>query len=244
MEAIILAGGLGTRLASRLSGVPKPMALVAGRPFLQILLNQLEEAGCTRVLLSVGHLHEVIRGHFGPAYGGMRIDYAVEEMPLGTGGAIRNALAMAREDAVLVLNGDTFLEADYAAMMRFHRAEDVAMTMAVAWQDDVARYGGVLVSERRVIGFQEKGQPGGGRSRAGQSHAGLINAGLINAGAYVLNRDFEWPAELEGKFSFETQLLTPRVNELRPAAFVVSGYFLDIGVPEDFDRAQTELARY
>ncbi len=229
MEAIILAGGLGTRLASRLSGVPKPMAPVAGRPFLQILLNQLKEAGCTRVLLSVGHLHAVIRDHFGQSYGGMRIGYAIEEMPLGTGGAIRKALALAREDAVLVLNGDTFLEADYAAMMRFHRTEDAAMTMAVAWQDDVARYGGVVVSDRHVIGFQEKGRKG---------------AGWINAGAYVLNHDFEWPAELEGRFSFEKQVLTPRVSELRPAAFTVSGYFLDIGVPEDFDRAQTELARF
>lgn len=229
MEAIILAGGLGTRLASRLSGVPKPMAPIAGRPFLEILLNQLKEAGCTRVLLSVGHLHAVIRDHFGQSYGGMRIDYAAEELPLGTGGAIRNALALAREDAVLVLNGDTFLDADYAAMMRFHRAEDAAMTMAVAWQDDVARYGGVVVTDRRVVGFQEKGQS---------------QAGWINAGAYVLNRDFEWPAELESRFSFEKQVLTPQVSELRPAAFIVSGYFLDIGVPEDFDRAQTELARF
>jgi D-glycero-alpha-D-manno-heptose 1-phosphate guanylyltransferase len=187
----------------------------------------------------VGHLHDVIRDHFGQSNGGMRIDYAIEEMPLGTGGAIRNALTLAREDAVLVLNGDTFLEADYAAMMRFHRAEDAAMTMAVAWQDDVARYGGVVVSERRVVGFQEKG-----RSGAGQSHAGWINAG-----SYVLNRDFEWPAEIEdrfsgGKFSFENQVLAPQVGKLRPAAFIVSGYFLDIGVPEDFDRAQTELARF
>jgi D-glycero-alpha-D-manno-heptose 1-phosphate guanylyltransferase len=228
MEAIILAGGLGTRLASRLSGVPKPMAPIAGRPFLDILLNQLKEAGCTRVLLSVGHLHEAIRGHFGQSYGGMRIDYAIEETPLGTGGAIRNALAQAREDAALVLNGDTFLEADYAAMMRFHRAEEAAMTMAVAWQDDISRYGGVVVNDRRVIAFQEKGQP---------------RAGLINAGAYVLDRDFPWPAELAGRFSFEHQVLAPRVGELRPAAFIVSGYFLDIGVPEDYDRAQRELAQ-
>jgi D-glycero-alpha-D-manno-heptose 1-phosphate guanylyltransferase len=234
MEAIILAGGLGTRLASRLSGVPKPMAPIAGRPFLEILLNQLKEGGCTRVLLSVGHLHEAIRGHFGQSYGGMRIDYAIEETPLGTGGAIRNALAQAREDAALVLNGDTFLEADYAAMMRFHRAEDAAMTMAVAWQDDISRYGGVVVNERRVVGFQEKVP-----LRAGQ-----LRAGLINAGAYVLNRDFPWPAELAGKFSFEEQVLAPRIGELRPAAFIVSGYFLDIGVPEDYDRAQRELAQF
>ncbi len=234
MEAIILAGGLGTRLAGRLSGVPKPMAPIAGRPFLEILLHQLREAGCTRVLLSVGYLHEVIRGHFGQSCGGLRIDYAIEQTPLGTGGAMRNALAQVREDAALVLNGDTFLEADYAAMMRFHRTEDATMTMAVARQDDISRYGGVVVSDRHVVAFQEKGQ-----LRAGQ-----LRAGLINAGAYVLNRDFPWPAELTGRFSFEEQVLAAHVGELRPAAFIVSGYFLDIGVPEDYDRAQTKLAQF
>src|SRR5580658_4214980 len=108
MEAIVLAGGLGTRLASRLHGLPKPMAPVAGRPFLEILLNQLHRSGCTRVLLAVGHRHSVIQDHFGASFHGIEIDYAVESVPLGTGGAIRLALAHAREESVLVLNGDTF----------------------------------------------------------------------------------------------------------------------------------------
>ena len=120
MEAIVLAGGFGTRLATRLGGVPKPMALVAGRPFLEILLTQLQRAGCTRVVLSVGHLHSVIQDHFGASFLGMRVDYAIESVPLGTGGAIRLALKQIREESVLVLNGDTFLQADYADMMRFH----------------------------------------------------------------------------------------------------------------------------
>jgi len=229
MEAIVLAGGLGTRLAARLQGVPKPMAPVAGRPFLEILLNQLDRAGCASVLLSVGHLHQVIQDHFGPSYRGMRLDYVIESVPLGTGGAIRAALPRATADHVLVLNGDTFLLADYAAMMRFHVAEGRELTMAVTHQGNIARYGGVLVEERRIIGFQEKGRTG---------------PGWINAGAYVLHRDLQWPVELAERFSFETDFLAPETGHLGPAAYEVDGFFLDIGVPEDLDRAQTELAGF
>jgi D-glycero-alpha-D-manno-heptose 1-phosphate guanylyltransferase len=227
MEAIILAGGLGTRLAARLEGVPKAMAPVAGRPFLELLLGQLRRVGCTRAILSVGHLHAVIQSHFGTAFEGMRIDYVVESQPLGTGGGIRAALARAFEDAVLAMNGDTFLEADYAEMMRFHKAEGAAATIAVVHRDDVARYGSVVVEQRCVVAFEEKGGAG---------------PGFINAGAYVLQRDLEWPAGLGEKFAMETDFFAHEVARLRFAAFEVQGYFLDIGVPEDLDRAQRELA--
>ncbi|HEX8713266.1 MAG TPA: sugar phosphate nucleotidyltransferase, partial [Terracidiphilus sp.] len=110
MEAIVLAGGFGTRLKGVLQGVPKPMAPIAGRPFLEILLNQLVHAGCSRVILSVGHLHHVIEEHFGAAWQGLKLDYAIESSPLGTGGAIRAALVKADEEDLLVLNGDTFLD--------------------------------------------------------------------------------------------------------------------------------------
>ena len=229
MEAIVLAGGLGTRLAARLSGVPKPMAPVAGRPFLEILLNQVARAGCGRVLLSVGHLRTVIQDYFGASFRGMRVDYAVEEAPLGTGGAIRLALAQTTGDFTLVLNGDTFLEADYAAMMRFHAAASVTLTMAVARQAEVARYGGVVVSAGRVVSFEEKGRTG---------------PGWINAGAYVLRKDLAWPPNLPEKFSFERDFLAPEIGRILPAAYEVEGFFLDIGVPEDLDRAPTELAGY
>lgn len=229
VEAIVLAGGLGTRLAGRLKGVPKPMAPIAGRPFLEILLTQLQRAGCTRAVLSVGHLHEVIEQHFGAEFRGMKVDYALEEAPLGTGGAIRAALRHGRENAILVLNGDTFLDADYAAMLRFHAAQAAAMTMAVTHRDNIARYGGVLVTNGRITGFEEKGQTG---------------PGWINAGAYVIDRDLSWPAHLPEKFSFETDFLGPQILSLAPAAYEVNGFFLDIGVPEDLDRAQTELKRF
>jgi D-glycero-alpha-D-manno-heptose 1-phosphate guanylyltransferase len=229
MEAIVLAGGLGTRLASRLNGVPKPMAPVAGRPFLEILLAQLERAGCTRALLSVGHLHSVIQTHFGSSFLGLRLEYIVEDVPLGTGGAIRRSLPLASEKSVLVLNGDTFLQADYAAMMRFHLAQAAGLTIAVTHQDDIARYGGVTLKDRRIASFQEKGQH---------------TPGFINAGAYVLDRKLQWPPALTEKFSFETDFLVPEISRLAPAAFEVDGFFLDIGVPEDLDRAQTQLAGF
>jgi D-glycero-alpha-D-manno-heptose 1-phosphate guanylyltransferase len=229
MEAILLAGGLGTRLATRLNGVPKPMAPVAGRPFLETLLNQVQRAGCTRALLSVGHLHESIRNHFGSSWRGMRLDYVIETAPLGTGGAIRAALLQTTEDAVLVLNGDTFLQADYTALLAFHAAEGASLTMAITHQADIARYGGVLVAGKRIVGFQEKGQSG---------------PGWINAGAYVIDRKLQWPQSLPEKFSFETDFLVPETSRLAPAAYQVDGFFLDIGVPEDLDRAQTELAGF
>jgi D-glycero-alpha-D-manno-heptose 1-phosphate guanylyltransferase len=229
MEAIILAGGLGTRLASRLEDVPKAMAPIAGRPFLEILLSQLQRAGCTRVILSVGHLHHLIRDHFGVAFEEMRLDYSIESSPLGTGGAIRLALPQAVEPAVLVLNGDTFLDADYAAMLRFHAAENATATMAVIHRPDIARYGGVVINQNHVVAFEEKGRSG---------------SGWINAGAYVLSTSLDWPAGLGERFSIETDFFVPEVAQLRPAAYEVSGYFLDIGIPEDFDRAQTELAGF
>lgn len=227
MEAIVLAGGLGTRLATRLSGIPKAMAPVGGRPFLEILLKQVKRAGCARALLSVGYLHEVIEEHFGTVFEGMQLEYMVEETPLGTGGAIRRALEAANTEFVLALNGDTFLNADYAAMLRFHADERAAFTIAVTHQPDIARYGGVVVRERRVVGFEEKGRSG---------------PGWINAGAYVLPKKMEWPAGLGEKFSFERDFLEREISGLRVAAFEVDGFFLDIGVPEDLDRAQQELA--
>lgn len=229
MEAIVLAGGLGTRLAGKISGIPKPMAPIAGRPFLEFLLRQLKRAGCTRVILSVGHLHHVVQGHFSTEFCGVRIRYVIEDTPLGTGGAIRKALSAASDESVLVMNGDTFLAADYAAMMRFHQEQNAMMTMAITHQEDIGRYGGVLIKDQRVMGFKEKGHTG---------------PGSINAGAYVLRKDMQWPATLPEKFSFESDFLAPEITRLAPAAFEVDGFFLDIGVPEDLDRAQTELLRF
>lgn len=226
MEAIILAGGLGTRLSSRLTNVPKSMAPVGGRPFVKILLDQLITAGFGRVILSVGHLRHVLVEELRESYRGLSIEYAIETTPLGTGGAIRNALAHAQEGFVLTLNGDTYLSVNFQDMMGFHCSSDRPMTMAVTEVPDTGRYGGVIVRDQRVFGFIEKGRRG---------------PGLINAGAYILSRDFPWPESLPERFSFESDVLSPYVERICPAAFIYEGYFLDIGVPEDLDRAENEL---
>jgi D-glycero-alpha-D-manno-heptose 1-phosphate guanylyltransferase len=231
VEAIILAGGIGTRLSSRLVDRPKSMALVAGRPFLAILLDRLVQSGCTRVLLSVGHLRSVIMDDFEDSYRGIPIAYVVEETPLGTGGAIRKALEFSREDCCLVLNGDTYVDLNSAELLEFHRSGSSAITIAVAQVKDSGRYGRVRIEREGdteyVIGFEEKGQS---------------DEGWINAGVYALNREFPWPEQLAERFSFENDVLVPRVGSLRPLAFRHAGYFLDIGVPEDLDRAASELA--
>jgi D-glycero-alpha-D-manno-heptose 1-phosphate guanylyltransferase len=205
------------------------MASIAGRPFLEILLGSLACNGCTRVLLSVGHLHQVIQNHFGPSFQSMRLDYVIEREPLGTGGAIRAALEQATEPSVLVLNGDTFLQADLAALLAAHESTEAALTIAIAQQPDIARYGGVLVEGGRIVGFQEKGRSG---------------PGWINAGVYAIVRELAWPPALSGKFSFESDFLMPELARLAPLAFPVNGFFLDIGVPEDLDRAQTALEQF
>jgi D-glycero-alpha-D-manno-heptose 1-phosphate guanylyltransferase len=226
MEAIVLAGGLGTRLGSRLNGIPKPMAPIANRPFLEILLDRLVEAEFRRALLSVGHLSRVIADHFGDHYCGMPLEYVVEETPLGTGGAIRRAMRQVRENAVFILNGDTHFDLDYAEMFRFHGASQVDLTIAAARVPDTARYGGLELIGDRVSGFVEKGHTG---------------AGWINAGVYVLTREFPWPDHLPAKFSLETDVLVPCLPRLRHSVYKGHGHFLDIGVPEDLDRAQAEL---
>jgi len=226
MEAIVLAGGRGTRLASVIQGMPKVLAPVGDRPFLELLLQRLRQRGIERVILSVGYLAANIRDHFGDRFDGLELAYAVEEQPLGTGGAAMEAIKLATTDAVFVLNGDTFVDLDYASMLASHTEAGVTATIAVKEVPDCTRFGRVVIDQRRVAGFTGKG------------HAG---PGLISAGAYVLNCDVFAPYRMPAVFSIETDFFVPHIQELRPLAFVTSGYFIDIGIPEDLARAQTEL---
>ena len=223
MEAIILAGGKGTRLRSVLaSGIPKPLADVGGRPFLDWLLEELAAQGVTRVVMSVGWNAEAIVRHCGDRFQDVAIDYATEDSPLGTGGAIRLAMGKTHAPEVLVLNGDTFLQLSFLAMLESHRRSSSSLTIACVSVPDVARYGRVFVERGQVYGFAEKGRTG---------------PGIINGGSYVLNRSALDGAP-DGPFSFESDFLAPRIGTLRPNAYPVAGGFLDIGVPEDLERAK------
>lgn len=229
MKAVVLAGGLGTRLRERVPELPKPMAPVAGRPFLAYVLDLLMRDGFDDIVLAVGYRWEAIRAHFGASYGGAAIRYAVEAEPLGTGGAIAHAFAtagIAGSEAALVLNGDTFLDLDFAALRAWYAQAPVACAMVLRQVDDTARYGRVAVAGGTVAGFAEKGRSG---------------PGLINAGVYVLQADVFARFGLSGRFGLEADLLQRHCADLAPRAFVTDAYFIDIGVPQDFDRAQTEL---
>jgi D-glycero-alpha-D-manno-heptose 1-phosphate guanylyltransferase len=226
MEAVILAGGRGTRLQSVLPpDLPKPLAPVAGRPFLEWLLRHLDAQGFRRVVMSVGWNARKVIDTIGDRFGDLKISYCIEESPLGTGGAMRLALRATTDVDVIVLNGDTFLGVSYGQMLRHHTAEAAELTIACAAVDDTTRYGRVIVEGSVVVGFEEKGRAG---------------AGLINGGAYALRRDILESAA-EGAFSFESDFLTPKVSSLRPLAHIAGSQFLDIGVPEDLARAQSWL---
>ena len=228
MEAIVLAGGLGTRLRGVVDDVPKPMAPVQGRPFLALVLDQLVATGFKTVIFAVGYRHEAIRSYFGDDYRGLALRYSVEREPLGTGGAIRLACEQATARDVFVLNGDTYLELDFRAMLGAHAAARAELSMAICHVPDIARYGALEVDDGVVQGFLEKGRSG---------------AGWINAGTYVLGPDLRARLLPQGAFSFEHDLLEPEVGSIRPFAFRASGLFIDIGIPEDYARIQQVFSR-
>ena len=226
MKAIVLAGGLGTRLRERVPELPKPMAPVAGHPFLEYVLDRLVAGGVREIILSIGYRADVIMAHFGHAYRDAVVSYAVETEPLGTGGAIAHALRGKGNDPVLVLNGDTLLNIDYGELIRWYARAPTQVAMVLREVPDVARYGSVLMSGERVSGFVEKGKSG---------------PGLINAGVYVVQPGVFETFGLSGKFSFEADFLQRHCDVISPRAFLTDAYFIDIGVPEDYDRAQREL---
>lgn len=227
-DVLILAGGFGTRLQSVVSDVPKPMAPVAGRPFLEHVLDRLAAQGARRVVLSVGYLAQTVQKHFGDAYGPLQIVYAVEQEPLGTGGAIAFALQHCQSDDTVVLNGDTYLGLDYPSFIAACRSGDVPVGIVVRQVEDTARYGRCDLADGRVKTFSEKGVEG---------------PGAINAGVYYLRKSlFDVRPAPAQKFSFENDYLAVHLRELNPIGVSTNGYFIDIGVPEDYARAQTEMA--
>lgn len=228
-EAVVLAGGLGTRLRDVVPDLPKPLAPVAGRPFLAWILDQLASAAISRVILAVGYRHEQIQQCFGSRFGAMSIEYALEREPLGTGGAIRNALPLATGQDVYILNGDSFASVDLAAMAAAHREAGALFTMCTVRVPNLSRYGEVITADGRVVEFAEK-RPGG--------------VGEINAGIYLARRDLLERFDLPNAFSFERDVLAAHVHELRPLAFPARGHFIDIGVPEDYARAQEMFAAH
>lgn len=227
MEAVVLAGGLGTRLRAAVPDLPKPMAPVDGRPFLEHQFDYWIDQGVARFVLSLGYRPDAFVNHFGDAYRGAEIAYAVEPHPLGTGGGVLLATTHLKgQDAFLVLNGDTLGDVDLSVLMTRHRSSSAAMTLALMRMPVGGRFSSVDVdADGRVLEFRES------------SHAA---SPLVSAGVYVVERAFLGSLGWTGgdRFSMEAEGF-PRMLQRRERLFGCEALtrFLDIGVPEDYYRA-------
>jgi NDP-sugar pyrophosphorylase family protein len=225
IKAVLLVGGLGTRLRSRVPSLPKVLASVGDRPFLELLVRQLGTQGIRRLVMCTGYLAEQIEEafHDGSEFGGT-IEYSKEAVPLGTAGALKLARRYVQsESEFLVLNGDSFLEIDFDELVGFHRRHGGLATIAVVPVQNTSRYGTVQVgADGRVQGFAEK---------TGKNASGIINAGVYVFGGAVLAQIPEGPASLERD-------VFPRLLEQGVYALEQRGLFIDIGTPDDYARAK------
>ncbi|EAM0746895.1 D-glycero-D-manno-heptose 1-phosphate guanosyltransferase [Campylobacter jejuni] len=224
MQAIILCGGLGTRLKSVIKDIPKPMAPINNKPFLEFIFEYLKKQGITEIILSVSYKYELIQEYFKDEFHGMKIHYNIEKELLGTGGAIKDALKLVKNE-VYVVNGDTFFGIDLSKL----KLNGSKICLALKQMNDFDRYGTVNVNEQGfVISFEEKI---------------FKNQGLINGGIYLLTKDIFNEFDLEKKFSFE-EFLRENYEKLKAKAHIFDDYFIDIGVPEDYYNFTTNQSHF
>lgn len=228
-EAIILAGGFGTRLQAVVNDVPKPMAPINRLPFLNYVFDYLKFYKIQHVVLSTGYLSEKIVEFYKDEFKGIKISYAKEETPLGTGGGIRNAMTKCKTDDVLVLNGDSFFDVDIKTHYRNHIFKQADCTLALRKVDNAARYGTIQLGRlNRIAAFKEKDNK--------------EVEGLINGGVYILNRAIYLnKTESDSAFSIEKDFYEKKIKELNIFGFDYNGYFIDIGIPEDYKKAQDDF---
>ncbi len=226
-EAIILAGGLGTRLRPVISALPKCMAPVNDKPFLFYVIAWLKQQGIEKFIFSLGYKHEVIENWLNDEYPTLNIQYSIEEEPLGTGGAIKLACSLATEKNVLIVNGDTLFKVDNSKLSFFHLKSHAECTLSLKTMHNFDRYGVVeLNADSSIASFKEKKQ---------------YKTGLINGGVYALNIAGFMNEALPQNFSFEKDYLEQYFNKRKMYGVIQDEYFIDIGIPEDYERAQKEL---
>lgn len=227
-EAIVLAGGLGTRLRSAVPDLPKCMAPVAGKPFLSYVIDYYAAQGIQEFIFSLGYMHESIEEYLDDHYSLIDRKYVIEEEPLGTGGAIKRACEHSMTKNVLVLNGDTLFKINLAELSSLHQLKTAECTLSLKPMNDFDRYGVVELNvDQTVKHFHEKK---------------FYSAGTINGGVYVLDKERFLKKDFPEKFSFEKDYLEKEYKKGKLFGIVQEGYFIDIGIPEDFERAQRELA--
>jgi len=222
MEAIVLAGGMGTRLKAVVADLPKPMAPVNNKPFLEYLLNWLVRYPINRILLSVGYKAETISDYFGERFKNVPITYVVEEKPLGTGGAIKYALSFASDTEILIINADTYFPIAIDEFAGFHRSAKAKLSLALKKMEKFDRYGTVELVDATILHFNEKK---------------FCEEGLINGGIYLADPAFINSLTLPDVFSFEKEVLENQAEKGTLKGTIFNVPFIDIGIPEDYYRA-------
>jgi D-glycero-alpha-D-manno-heptose 1-phosphate guanylyltransferase len=226
-ECIILAGGLGTRLRSEVSDLPKCMAPVAGKPFLHWVIQYLQSQKVSNFIFSVGYMHEAIEKYIAEQHSNINAKFSIEAEPLGTGGAVNLAAQLCTEEDVLIVNGDTLFEADLHRFYNYHLQSKAHCSLALKPMENFDRYGVVEADKQHnILSFREKK---------------YMDAGLINGGVYLLNLPAFRQLHFPDKFSFEKDYLEKYVGVQKLIGIPDDGYFIDIGIPEDFKKANNDL---
>ena len=226
MEAIILAGGKGTRLTEVVSDVAKPMAPVNGKPFLFYLFHWLKTYPVEKVILSTGYLSESITDYFGVSFCGIPIEYAIEEKPLGTGGAIKFALPKTKGGDILVINGDTYFPININSFYSFHIDNNYQFSIALKQMQNFSRYGSVVYQDNSILKFNEKK---------------FCKEGLINGGIYMINKRYINSKQVPEAFSLEKQIMEKEAGSGILKGKIFDDVFIDIGIPEDYNQSQSLL---
>lgn len=223
MQAIILCGGLGTRLRAVVNDVPKPMAPINGTPFMQIQVDRLIDAGVNKIVFACGYKKEIIKDYFGDNYRGVDLIYSEEDHPLLTGGAMKQALRYIDEDYAIVINGDIYTTIDYRDIVEQHLSTGAMETLAAKPMDNFDRFGNIVPGEDgiTIVDFIEK-QP--------------TEHGNVNLGIYILNKNIfdEYESELGNEFSHEVDYLVKHLHDRKHCMYSYDGYYIDIGIPEDY----------
>lgn len=229
MQAIILVGGLGTRLRSIVSDRPKPMALIEGKPFVEYVISGLIRSGINDIIFAVGYMGDMIEAYFGSGERwNIKISYAYEEELLGTAGAIKNAGRFITGDTCYILNGDTLYDLEFYKLEDCLRKNHLDMAIVLRCVPDVSRYGKVEMKDGLLTSFNEKNQE--------------IKAGMINGGIYLMKREL-LDSIPEGQVSLENEMIPKWLREQRRIGGLVNeGYFIDIGIPEDYYKFQKDIA--
>ena len=225
-EAIVLVGGRGTRLKSISGETPKPLVEVGGKPFVYWILEQLQDQGFERVILATGYRADVFESLLtADAFSGMEIVFSVEETPLGTGGAIRKAMELVQSDSFCVLNGDSFCATSFDKLISYSQQRDADLCVVAAKVDDVSRFGQIHFSDSgKVSSLTEKGG---------------VGSGYINSGIYYFSKTLLSSFAPDTVFSFESEILEKISSGFY--AMASEGYFIDIGIPEDYAKANSHF---